>query len=157
MFRTNVSSPLMASVLAVLAPIPALALAVAMVGPQPAFADTPAKLTVTVTDIKDVKGTLMIAVSDKSGYDSGKSVAAAATPVTGSSVTTTFDLPPGQYGIKLFQDVDGDGKMGTNPFGAPIEPYAFSNNAKGQFGPAKWDAAAFQVTADGAVQTISLK
>lgn len=149
--------PVLSAVLAAMAPLPALTLAAALLAPQPAYADTMAKLTVTVTDIKDAKGVMMIAVSNEAGYETGETVAAGGAPVTGASLTTTFDLPPGKYGIKLFHDVDGDGKMGTNPFGMPVEPYAFSNNAKGQFGPAKWAAAAFDVTADGATQTISLK
>ena len=73
------------------------------------------------------------------------------------TATTTFELPAGAYGIKLFHDVDGDGKMGTNPFGMPTEPFAFSNNAPAQFGPAKWDAAKFDVAAPAATQTISLQ
>jgi len=52
--------------------------------------------------------------------------------------------------------VDGNGQMNSNAFGIPSEPYAFSNNAQGTMGPAKWDAAKFIVTADGAVQIISL-
>ena len=36
----------------------------------------------------------------------------------------------------LFHDVNGDGEMNTNPFGIPTEPFAFSNNARGSFGPA---------------------
>lgn len=143
--------------LAVLAPVPALALAAALLAPQPAFADTPARLTVTITDIKDVKGKMMIAVSNEAGYDAGDAVAAAASAVTGNTLIATFDVPPGKYGIKLFHDIDSDGKMNTNPFGMPTEPYAFSNNAKGQFGPAKWGAASFDVPAGGAAQTISLK
>ena len=98
----------------------------------------------------------MIAVYDKAGYDADKQVAAGMVPVTADTVTTTFELPAGQYGIKMFHDVDSDGKMGTNPFGMPIEPFAFSNNAPAQFGPAKWDAAAFQVAAPAATQTIKL-
>ena len=47
--------------------------------------------------------------------------------------------------------------MGANPFGMPIEPFAFSNNAPAQFGPAKWDAAKFDVAAPAATQTISLQ
>lgn len=57
----------------------------------------------------------------------------------------------------MFHDIDGDGKMGMNPFGMPIEPFAFSNNAPAQFGPAKWDAAKFEVSATGATQTIKLQ
>ena len=67
-----------------------------------------------------------------------------------------YRLTPGEYGIKLYHDVNGDGEMNTNPFGMPIEPFAFSNNAKGRFGPARWDAARFEVTEEGASQTIAI-
>ena len=57
--------------------------------------------------------------------------------------------------MKAFHDVDDDGAMATNPFGMPIEPYAFSNNAVGNMGPAGWDRAHFSVSGD-TVQTINL-
>ncbi len=136
--------------------LPAALLAAALFFPQTASAEGKATLTVTVTNIAEHKGALMIAVYDKAGYDADKQVAAGMVPVTADTVTTTFELPAGQYGIKMFHDVDSDGKMGTNPFGMPIEPFAFSNNAPAQFGPAKWDAAAFQVAAPAATQTIKL-
>ena len=136
--------------------LPAALLAAALFFPPTASAEGKATLTVTVTNIAEHKGALMIAVYDKAGYDADKQVAAGMVPVTADTVTTTFELPAGQYGIKMFHDVDSDGKMGTNPFGMPIEPFAFSNNAPAQFGPAKWDAAAFQVAAPAATQTIKL-
>ena len=69
----------------------------------------------------------------------------------------TFEgLPAGDYGVKAFHDVNGNGRMDTNPFGMPIEPYAFSNNAVGNMGPAGWDRAKFAVSGATA-QTISIR
>ena len=142
----------------VFAPVPAVLLAAALLFPGAAAADpAKAQLTLTVTGIREHKGALLIAVYDQAGYDADKDVAAGMVPVSADTATTTFELPAGQYGIKLFHDVDGDGKMGMNPFGMPIEPFAFSNNAPAQFGPAKWDAAKFEVPASGAAQTITLQ
>jgi uncharacterized protein (DUF2141 family) len=135
---------------------PALVIAVMLALPQSASAEPATKLSLTVTGIKDAKGALMIAVFDEAGYGKDKSVAAAAVPVTALTASTVFDLPPGKYGIKLFHDVDGDGKMATNPFGMPIEPFGFSNNAPAQFGPATWMDAAFDVPAAGATHAITL-
>ncbi|MDP3495044.1 MAG: DUF2141 domain-containing protein [Hyphomonadaceae bacterium] len=149
--------PLFEAAVGIFAPVPALLLAAALLFPGTAAADpAKAQLTLTVTGIKDHKGALMIAIYDQAGYDADKQVAASMLPVSADTATTTFELPAGQYGIKLFHDVDGDGKMGANPFGMPIEPFAFSNNAPAQFGPAKWDAAKFDVAATGAVHTIKL-
>ena len=148
---------ILSAALSALGLTPAVLVAAALVYPQAAAADeATAKLTLTVTNIAEHKGALMIAVFDAAGYDADKSVAAGMVPVAGDTATTTFDLPPGQYGIKLFHDVDGDGKMGTNPFGMPIEPFAFSNNAPAQFGPAKWDAAKFDVAAPATSHAIKL-
>ncbi len=139
--RLLVLSPLLAA----LAPVPALVLVAALVLPPFAAADPAGRITLTVTGIKEAKGALMVGVYDQSGYASDTAVVGASVPVTGASATTSFVLPSGRYGIKLFHDVDGDGKLGANPFGMPLEPFGFSNNAPAQFGPAAWEAAAFDV------------
>jgi uncharacterized protein (DUF2141 family) len=54
-------------------------------------------------------------------------------------------LPPGRYALRVFQDLNGNGKLDVNPFGVPVEPFAFSNNAAPQGAPPAWDAAAFDV------------
>ena len=66
-------------------------------------------------------------------------------------------LTAGPVAFRLFHDLNSDNRMNTNPFGIPTEPFAFSNNAPAQFGPAKWDAAKFEVSATGATQTIKLQ
>jgi uncharacterized protein (DUF2141 family) len=75
----------------------------------------------------------------------------------GEAPEARFDgLAPGKYAARVMHDVNGNGKLDTNPFGMPTEPYGFTNNAKGSFGPAKWDAAAVEVTGP-VFQTIVLK
>jgi uncharacterized protein (DUF2141 family) len=150
--------PVFESALAIFSPVPALLLATALLFPEAAAADpAKAQLTLTVTSIKEHAGSLLIAVYDQAGYDADKNVAASMVPVTGDTVTTTFEVPAGAYGIKLFHDVNGNGKMDTNPFGMPIEPFAFSNNAPAQFGPATWDGAKFDVAAPTTAHTIKLQ
>ncbi len=149
---------LLGTALGIFAPVPALLLGAALLFPGTAAADpAKAQLTLTVTDIKEHKGALMVAVFDAAGYDADKQVTATMIPVTGATATGAVEVPAGTYGIKLFHDVDGDGKMGINPFGMPIEPFAFSNNAPAQFGPAKWDAAKFDVAAPSTAHTIKLQ
>lgn len=150
--------PNLSSLLSAARLVPVALLAVMSVFLAGSSAADPAKarLTITVTDIREHRGALMIAVFDEAGYGADKAVAGLSVPVAGDTAATTVDLPPGRYGIKMFHDVDGDGKMGTNPFGMPIEPFAFSNNAPAQFGPATWDAAAFTVEAPATTHTIKL-
>jgi len=57
----------------------------------------------------------------------------------------------GSISLGLFDAGTYDGNGAVN--GANL---TFSNDAKGRFGPAKWDDAKFSVTADGAVHTITM-
>ena len=88
--------------------------------------------------------------------DANRAVASTAISASGRVVATFDNLPAGDYAVKAFHDVNGDGEMNTNPFGMPVEPYAFSNNAVGNMGPARWDRAHFAVSGETA-QTISIR
>lgn len=104
-------------------------------------------------------GRVMIALFDSAAAfdgDSGRPVAATAVSASGPVVAVFENLPAGDYAVKAFHDVNGDGEMNTNPFGMPVEPYAFSNNAVGNMGPARWDRARFTVSGETA-QTISIR
>jgi len=78
------------------------------------------------------------------------------TPLSGTSATTTVELPPGRYMFFLFHDVDGDGQLKRGTFGLPAEPYAFSNNVQIGFSKPSFDDTSFVVGANGAVQDIQL-
>lgn len=123
-----------------------------------AQAPAPATLSMTFTGIDAKQGRIMLALYDEAGWNGGKPIRAAVADVTGDAAALSIaDLPAGRYGAKIFHDVNGNGKMDTNPFGMPVEPFAFSNNARGAMGPAKWDDAAFTLDAAGTAQTISFR
>lgn len=136
----------------------AAAAALALLVSTPALAET-ARTTITLDfDTAAPTGKVMVALYDsEAAYSGGAPVAHAMVDVAAGEHSAVFpDLPAGDYAAKTFHDVDGDGKMNTNPFGMPTEPFAFSNNARGNMGPARWDAAHF--AASGAVeQTITLR
>ena len=114
-------------------------------------------LTVTLEDIKKTKGTVQMGIFDESGYETGEAVNGANVTIDDATETVTIEgRAPGFYGIKMFHDVNDDGEMNTNPFGMPTEPFAFSNDARGRFGPAKWEAAKFSVSANGTTHTITM-
>lgn len=54
-------------------------------------------------------------------------------------------VPMGLFAVSLFVDMNGNGDLDTNWMGIPKEPYAFSNNAKGKFGPPEFEDARFLV------------
>lgn len=102
-------------------------------------------------------GSVMVALyNSEASYGAGPAVANMAIPASGEVVARFENLPAGDYAVKAFHDVDGDGQMDANPFGIPIEPYAFSNNAVGNMGPARWAAARFPVSGATA-QTIVIR
>jgi uncharacterized protein (DUF2141 family) len=116
-------------------------------------------LTLSFPALATHQGQVMIVIYDSPGaWKDGKPVhatmASAADAAPSAKIT---GLPPGTYAAKVFQDVDGDGKMGLNPFGLPTEPYGFSNGAQPNMGPPSFEAAAFEVQAGANAQSIQLK
>ncbi|RQO61977.1 hypothetical protein DBR47_05540 [Paucibacter sp. KBW04] len=55
------------------------------------------------------------------------------------------DLPEGDLALNVSHDVNGNGRLDMNAMGMPTEPYGFSNNAAGMFGPPAFDKAQFAV------------
>mgnify|MGYP001341725204 CR=1 FL=1 len=65
-------------------------------------------------------------------------------------------LPAGQYAIRMYHDVNGNGEMDTNLMGIPSEPFAFSNNAQGRFGPASWEDSVFDIAGQNVTHSVRL-
>ncbi len=129
------------------------------VAAAPQAAAGPASLALAFPALKQKTGVIMIAVFDGlDGWKSGKparvALAAAADP---EPVAKLEGLAPGTYAARVFQDLDGDGKMTVNPFGLPTEPYGFSNGAKVNMGPPSFQDASFAVAPGENRQIISLK
>lgn len=125
----------------------------------PALAQSPAQARITLTfEVGAETGAVMVALYDsETTYSGGRPVRVAKVDVAAGERVAAFDgLPVGDYAMKAFHDVDGDGTMDANPFGMPTEPYAFSNNAVGNMGPAGWDRAHFPVSGETA-QTIRIR
>ncbi|WP_375283399.1 DUF2141 domain-containing protein [Marinicauda pacifica] len=116
-------------------------------------------LTLRVDQIEQAQGRLMIAVfSDGESWSGGQPAFTASAAVEGSEVELELGaVPAGEYGVKLYHDVDGDGELDTNLVGIPTEPFAFSNSAMGSFGPPAWEAVAFGVGEENTVHTISFR
>ena len=63
-------------------------------------------------------------------------------------MTFQISLPEGVYAAQVMHDLNGNGELDANFLGMPREPWAFSNNAVGRRGPAKWEDAKFEISAD---------
>ncbi len=59
---------------------------------------------------------------------------------------TFSSLPPGNYAVSLFHDVNGNGKLDKNFMGIPTEGYGFSKNAYNWYGGAPgFEQASFEL------------
>ena len=157
------AAPEPVSVAVVAAPIPVIISPPPAVIVPPSIAAAPkpkSVITIKASGLKTHKGVLSAALFDEAGYKSKDAtpIEAQNIPVTGEHVSMTFkDLPAGEYGLKLYHDIDENGKLNTNVFGIPSEPYAFSNSALWPFGEAKWKDAKFTVGDGGVEQVITFK
>ena len=78
--------------------------------------------------------------------------------ITNKKALYTFtEVPYGVYAVKLFHDENNNDKLDSNFMGIPQEPYGFSNNARGTFGPASWDDAKFEIKEDSLVISITVQ
>jgi uncharacterized protein (DUF2141 family) len=116
-------------------------------------------LTVHYTGIETQEGAIMVALFDsEAAFNGGAPVRVAMIPANAASVSTAFTgLAPGRYAIKSFHDIDGDNRMSTNPMGMPIEPFAFSNNARANMGPPTWADSVFEVSATANSHSINFR
>lgn len=117
-----------------------------------------ATLEVTIEDVRSAEGRIMVQIVDsEAGFDGSEAPVAALLldPVT-PEVAFSVDLEPGEYGMRVMQDLDGDGAMDTNFVGMPTEPWAFSNNAVGQFGPPGWADVRFETTTAPGMHSVRL-
>ncbi len=65
-------------------------------------------------------------------------------------------LPYGEYALKVYHDENENNEMDRHMLGMPLEPYGFSNNVKGSFGPPNYEAALFTVDSAGKEIIINL-
>jgi len=125
----------------------------------PAASSARADLSLTFKIRQFQRGALMIALFDSEAayMNAGQPVRVLKLDVTSDTVSVVVPgLVPGRYGLKLFHDLNGDGKLAMNMFGIPTEPVAFSNNAKINMRAPNWAEAGFDVPASGAAQTIDI-
>lgn len=110
--------------------------------------DSLSTLRIIIDGAKTDSGLIMVAMSEseESYQTRGEAYKAAALEVSkGQAEWVIESLPYGTYAIKVFHDINGNGQLDTKMFGIPSEPYGFSNNPKGNMGPASWKDARFEI------------
>ena len=118
-------------------------------------------LTIIIEGIRKAEGDIKLSLdhNEKAFSDEAvSSLKSGATPINNNNNTAqiTFkNIPYGEYGVKLFHDIDNDNELDTNLLGIPSEPYGISNNARAAFGLPDWKDAKFSL--DKRAMTIRVK
>ena len=118
-----------------------------------------ADLRIKVAGIEDQKGQVRVALfTSAEDFAADRQQAGYFELVAGGSIEVVFTgLAPGRYGITLFHDENGNEKLDTNLVGLPTEPFGFSRDARGSFGPPKFDDFALEIGTENVAVEISLQ
>ena len=111
-------------------------------------------LTIEISTTKYENGSILIALyNSEENYMKNSYRDADVKVKTGSTIVTFKNLKKDTYAFSLFHDLNENKKLDTNFFGAPKEPYQFSNGEKGRFGPPKFDKVKFNFNRDMVIKT----
>ncbi len=118
-----------------------------------------ANFTVKISGVKKLSGSVRIAIFDNKENWLKKPVHTAVLPAGQNNIVeyTNTNVSYGEYAIAVYHDVNGNGEMDRNFIGLPKEPYGFSNNARGSFGPAKWKKAKISINTSEQQHQIKIK
>ncbi len=113
------------------------------------------EMEVEVSGLTQTEGRVMIGVFTDAGTWLKKGITGASAEANqqkdGRVLIKLHDLPEGILALSVFHDVNGNGRLDSNAMGMPKEPYGFSNNAAGTFGPPKFEKAQFEAKAGARV------
>lgn len=111
-------------------------------------------LKVEVSNFENKASTkIWVSVFSEKGFLE-KSIQTKSIIISGSKVIIEFNLPPGDYAVSTYQDINSNGKLDRYFIGKPKEPYGFSNNVK-PFGPPSYKDCNFNLTST--TKSISIK
>ncbi|GAA4276219.1 DUF2141 domain-containing protein [Aquimarina mytili] len=113
-------------------------------------------IDVIIDNIKSDQGTIKIGLYKSEETFLRNPIKSISEKAKKEGIKVTFEnLEEGEYAISLYHDEDDNQKLNTF-FKIPTEPYGTSNNAKGKFGPPKWEDAKFKVSDTKETQHITL-
>lgn len=103
-------------------------------------------IKVEFTNFKSDKGNVFITLYNKKEDFLKVPFKTKIAKIINQKATVIFKgISPKEYTISAFHDENNNKKMDTKLFGIPKEPVGISNNAKGFFGPPKYEDAKFTV------------
>jgi len=101
--------------------------------------DNQGRLVVKVTNLGDLKGQVMVGLFDKEDNFLKKPIKGVSAKATVEGQELVFEnLPFGEYAVSVIHDENENGELDTFLV-IPTEPYGFSNNVMGKFGPPSFE------------------
>ena len=108
----------------------------------------PVNLTVEIHGLESDEGSVAVALFDSATSFEQRTAAVAlgtVEPGDGHATWSVADLPAGIYAVAVYHDLNDNGELDRTTLGPPSEPYGFSNDARGTFGPPKFNNAAIEL------------
>ena len=103
-------------------------------------------VTLDISITKFNKGRILIALYESEESYMKESYKSADVLVKNNKAKFIFhSIKGGVYAFSFFHDLNNNKKLDTNFLGIPKEPYGFSNNKKGSFGPPKFSEASLEI------------
>ena len=101
-------------------------------------------ITVTIENIKNDKGNILLSLNTENTFMKGPGVKNAQSKIVDGKITVTFkNVEPGTYAIMALHDENENNRMDFEDNGMPKESYGMSNNPM-SFGPPQFSEAKFE-------------
>lgn len=121
------------------------------------FVQAQNNLEITITNFGSNEGTALVALYNSEATFLSKRYKGTLSKISDEKITVLIsDIPDGTYAVSAFHDENDNQKFDMLLGMFPKEDYATSNDAKGNFGPPKWEDAKFEIKG-GVIENITLK
>jgi uncharacterized protein (DUF2141 family) len=103
--------------------------------------EAPCNKTIELSNVRPNQGTVFIAAyGSAEGYNKAALLSVMLKANARDKATLSLcSLDAEEVAVSVYQDLNSNGKLDSNPFGMPSEPYGASGKAS-NFGPPTWDA-----------------
>ena len=123
-----------------------------LAGLQSQAGDNNGKLTVKVTNLGDMKGQLMVGLFDKEDNFLKEPIKGINMKASAEGQEIVFEnVPFGSYAVSVIHDENENGELDTFMV-IPTEPYGFSNNAMGKFGPPSFEQTKITISGETTIE-----
>ena len=106
------------------------------------------QVEVTIKNVQELKGTIRVSLFNNDQDFLKKAMESKTLSASASGTAVVFNVKPGTYAVSVIHDVNDNKELDKGFMGIPQEPYGFSNDARGKFGPPSYESAKFAVAGD---------